>query len=74
MTHGQEFVGFLAYNNVRTGANFAIHCLLTSMYRVYKDNGNKLPDTYYHQVIYIILRSLRYLTILIIGGWWIRNC
>ena len=34
----KTFIEYLVYNNIRTGANFVLHCLLNSMNRDYKEN------------------------------------
>jgi len=51
LCHGREFVGYRCYNNVRTGANFTIHCILCMLERVLKSSKKQeaLPDTIFIQ-------------------------
>ena len=50
LCHGREFVGYRCYNNVRTGANFTIHCVLSMLERVLKSSREgTLPDTIFIQ-------------------------
>ncbi len=47
--HGQEFVAYITYDNVKPDSNLAIHTMLLQWERRYLRKGI-LPDTLYHQV------------------------
>lgn len=55
MEHGKEFVAYLTYDNVKTGANLAIHTMLLQWEAAYNrsaknPNERFMPDTLYHQI------------------------
>lgn len=48
--HGDNTTIYRTFNNIKGGSNLAAHSWLLSLERRYKENGNKLPDTIYHQI------------------------
>jgi len=48
LCHEREFVGYRCYNNIRTGANFTIHCIASMLEKILEDSGT-LPDTVFIQ-------------------------
>ena len=57
----KTFIGYFVYNNIRTGANFVLHCLLNSMNRDYKwrpVSGNVLSPGTVLMILFMLMRKI----------------
>jgi hypothetical protein len=50
IVHGLRRVVYRSFANVPKNSNLAIHCWLLELEKIYKDNGNKLPDLIFKQI------------------------
>jgi len=50
LVHGKQMHFFRHFGNVSKGPNIAIYSWLAALELEYKDRGNRLPDTLYHQI------------------------
>lgn len=50
ISHGDVFVIYRTFHNVRKDSNLAIHCLLLQLERRMEENNGKLPDTIFIQI------------------------
>ena len=48
--HGDNITMYRTFNNLSNNGNVAMHTWLLSLEERYRENGNSLPDTLYHQV------------------------